>query len=697
LLAGLLLRCGSDESQIIPQGPDGPDGPDGPETPGTPITDEARLKALEECRTKAAELDNLNDLEDKVQFVAWLYHNPAFATAGLFPESFDVYAMFTDGRIALFTDTPKTDEPYTGGRMRSDSDRGSRLSETSSALELPKSTSISLFNGMGKYFNDNTVALETIIKASGVKYQVHPKIASIKNLEAVKGDAVFYIFTHGGGGAIPNPPPRIDSTFVMSLWTTDAVNPENERTYKAYLDDKRLAYMFSTFDTDKPEWHYGITGEFIKKHMSFAENALIYIDACNGFRLLPTGTTFRNTVLDKAVNKKATYIGWTMETNEFTASQASQFIFDRLLGANTTGPGATTIPKENPVQRPFDLDKIFSDLTKRGFHLCANGATLKYQSRVDDDILLTPTIERLEIFEQISTLQIIGSFGTVKGKVTVDGKEVTQIIDWTPTVINCMIPETGAGSAGDVIVSVDDRESNAVPLTVWNVKLNYASDDNGVRMEGTISLIIRADIHKRREIPGEAPSLPEIVDIGPRSGYLFGNTSSATYLIGGQKYAYCTQQPCNVTYTESPLVKSGTVSYLTLGSNVPIFSGFYNWSPDRKTIRIDRLTVSLPNVTTVSVSAKYQCPDGTEELKDQIPTSFAFNVPIDQTLDVVHLQLADNYNIRAGSFSKTIPRAWSLCDNSGTYSVLITWDLSRPSFAPTDNTEARLSSPIGGN
>src|SRR5690606_11225736 len=84
LLAGLLLRCGSDESQIIPQGPDGPDGPDGPETPGTPITDEARLKALEECRTKAAELDNLNDLEDKVQFVAWLYHNPAFATAGLF-------------------------------------------------------------------------------------------------------------------------------------------------------------------------------------------------------------------------------------------------------------------------------------------------------------------------------------------------------------------------------------------------------------------------------------------------------------------------------------------------------------------------------------------------------------------------------------------------------------------------------------
>lgn len=693
LLTGLLFRCGSDELENTPQVPNNPGNPG---TPGTPISDEARLKALEDCQSKAAELNNLKKFEDKVQFVAWLYQNPAFATAGFFPESLDVYAMFTDGRVALFTDTPKTDEPYDGGRRRGESDKGSRLTETTGTLELPTSTHISLFNGMGAYFNDNTVALEKIIAASGVKYQVDRKVASIKNLEAVSGDAVFYLFTHGGGGAIPNPPPKTDSTFVMSLWTTDAVTKDNEKAYKAYLDDKRLAYMLSTFDTEKPEWHYGITGEFIKAHMSFAENALIFIDACNGFRLLPTGTVFRNTVLDKAVNKKATYIGWTMETNEFMASQASQFIFDRLLGANTTGPGSTTIPKEDPIQRPFDLDKIYSDLVKRGFHLCANGATLKYESRVNEDILLTPTIERLEIHEHTSTLQIFGSFGTKQGKVTVDGKEVSEITDWTPNTIICIIPETGAGSAGDVIVSVDDRKSNAVPLTLWNLKLNYASDDNGVRMEGTISLVLRADVHPRREVPGEKPSLPELVDYGPSSGYVFGKSSNATYHIGGQKLAQCKQEPCNVTYTETPLVKSGTVSYLKIGSNIPTFTSFYNWSPDRKTIRIDHLIISLPQITTMDHTAKYQCPSGTEEAKNQVATGFVFAMPFEQIQDVLKLQIADNYNIRAGSFSKSIPRQWSPCNNSETYSVLITWDLARPSFAPSDNTPARLR-PVGGN
>jgi hypothetical protein len=694
LLSALLFRCGSDELENTPQVPNGPNVP---ETPGTPISDEARLKVLDECRSKAEELDNLKDFEDKVQFVAWLYQNSAFSTAGLFPGSFDVYAMFTDGRIALFTDTPKTDEPYTGGRIRGESDKGSRLTEPTSTLELPKSTHISLFNGMGKYFNDNTEALEKIITASGVKYQVNRKTASIKNLEAVNGDGVFYLFTHGGGGAIPNPPPKTDSTFVMSLWTTDKVTKENDQAYKAYLDDKRLAYMLSTFDTDKPEWHYGITGEFIKKHMTFGENALIYIDACNGFRLLPTGTTFRNTVVNKAANKKATYIGWTMETNEFMASQASQFIFDRLLGANTTGYGPVPIPKEDPVQRPFDIDRIFSDLTKRGFHLCANGATLKYETNVDEDILLTPTIERLEMFEYTSTLEITGSFGSKRGKVTVDGKEISQILDWTPTVINCIIPENGAGSAGDVIVSVEDRKSNPVPLTVWNVKLNYASDDNGVRMEGSMSLVIRADMHPRREMPGEKPSLPELVDYGPRGGNVFGNTSSATYLIGGQKFATCKLQECTGTFTESPLAKSGTVNYFKVASNVPTFTGFYNWSTDRKTIRIDHLAISLPQITTVAISQKYKCPGGDEEQKDQIKTTFGFSLPTEQITDVIQLQIADNYNIRAGSFSKTIPRPWSPCDGSGSYSVLVTWDLVRPSFAPTDDTPARLRAPVGGN
>lgn len=675
----VLLACSS-EDKISPT----PNEP----VPGTPVSDEERIAILEEVDDKVEQLD-LSKFKDKIELMALLMQMQRFLSVGYLPESNAVYATFTDDRVVLFVNTPKTDE-LPGGRKGKDD--GDALSNPSTARthELPKSSRVSLFNEMGKYFGDNTVAIENIFKASKTKYTVERKTASVENLKKVGGDGVFYMFTHGGGGLIPNPPPRIDSTAVMSLWTTDPVTLENEKRYRDDLDTKKLAYMYSTYDTDKPVRHYGITGEFIKSYMSFADNAFIYIDACNSNRTRPTGVAFRNLVLDKAGNKKATYIGWTMETNEFMATRASQFIFDRLLGTNTTGSGATSIPKEDPIQRPFDFDRIFSDLQSRNFHLCANGATLKYDTRLEDDILLTPTIENIEVDEYTGILQIHGSFGNEKGKVTVNGSEITDIMDWTPGQINCTIPETGTASAGDVIVSVNDRQSNAVPLTRWNIKLNYATDDNGVRLEGVINLVIRGDVHKRRTKPGEDPAVVEAVDYGPVSGHMFGNASNATYHIGGQKLAQCKMEPCTSTFTETPLVKSGTVPYMPLASGVSALLGFYNWTPDLKTIKLDFLTVSLVNITSTHISAKYACPKSNEEIKSDVVTSMGISFPVDQSLEIIKLEVANNYNISAGSFSKTIPRPWSLCnDSQGSYKVLVTWEFVRPEFAPDDVTAAR--------
>jgi len=678
-----MFACGSDENE-------NPPNPNNPNVPGTPVTDDKRIAVLEECRVKVEELNNIKKLEEKVQLIAWLLQKSEFQSAGLL-EGNGVYAVFTDGRIVLFVDTPKTNDPPDGGRKRGGADDGSRLKDTSGSMELPKSNRVSLYNGMGAYFGDNTLAIEKIVRASPSQFIVERKTASIENLKRVGGDGVFYMFTHGGAGGIPNPPPRKDSTFVMSLWTTDQVDIANEIAYRRDLDEKKLAYMFSTFDTDKPVSHYGITGEFINAYMSFAENSIIYMDACNSNRTVPTGVAFRELVLNKATNKKATYIGWTFETNEYMATQASQFIFDRLLGTNTTGSGATTIPKENPIQRPFDLAKTFDHLQSKGWTVCANGATLKYDTRADDDILLTPTIEKLEIDEYTSLLQIHGSFGSEKGQVTVQGVSIAVADeDWTPNLILCKIPETGDGSAGDVIVSVHDLKSNIVPLTAWDIKLNYASDDNGVRMEGVINLKIRADVHPRRTKPGEAPAVPEVEDYGPGSGFLFGNSSNATYHIGGQKYARCTLQPCVSYFSETPLVKSGTVPYLRLGVTQPSVIGFYNWTPDRKTIKIDFLNVNLPDITTTHVLIEYDCPESDEKTEHHLPTGMTFGIPFDQSLDIIKLEIADNYNIRSGSFSKTIDRPWNPCDVSGTYKVLVTWDLVRPHFEPTDQTPARM-------
>jgi hypothetical protein len=63
----------------------------------------------------------------------------------------------------------------------------------------------------------------------------------------------------------------------------------------------------------------------------------------------------------------------------------------------------------------------------------------------------------------------------------------------------------------------------------------------------------------------------------------------------------------------------------------------------------------------------------------------ALHIPIEESLNVIRFEIADNYNIRAGSFQKQFHR-------SGVY-VIFTGPghlgLVRPESAPTDNTVAR--------
>jgi hypothetical protein len=697
---GILLSCGSDENILNPN-------PNNPNPPATPLTDATRLEVLEKCNVKAKELNNIKTIADRIQFVVWALQQPEFSTAGLMDGN-GVYALFTDDRIALFVDTPLTGDPNIGGRKANEgsqsgsdgANNGGRVLQTARTAEVPNSNLVTLYNGMGKYFEDNTLSIEKIFKVfPSTMFKVTRKDATIENLKTVKDDGVFYLFTHGGGAGIPNPPPRNDSTFYMGLWTKDEVNGPNEITYKSLLDEKKLAYMRSSFDTEEGVWHYAITEEFVKHYMSFAENSLIYIDACNSNRDRDTGPRFRNTVLSKAMNNKATYFGWTFDTDLFAASQASQFIFDRLTGANTTGdPTLTTIPREDPVQRPFDLAKVYKDLQERGFDLCAStGARLKYHSTADpdDDILLTPTIEKLEIYESYteneSILQIYGSFGSRMGKVTVNEIEMDNV-EWNASTITCSIPNGGQGYAGEVVVSVHDLKSNPVPLTSWNIKMNYSTNEDGVKLEGVIDLKLRADVHPRRTKPKEAPSLPEYPDLSPTSGYNFQHSSQATYSISGQKYMKCNWEPCPNTFEETPHVKNGVVPYLNITgpSNAPKLIALYNWAQDRKAINLTALQVSLPDITTTTYYHLADCPGEDQELRDTKLQSFNFAIPSNESTDVLQLHIADNYNIRAGSYSKIVHSTWNPCNSSfGTYSVNVNWELSHPQFEPTDNTQAR--------
>jgi len=677
IIAGL-VKCSKIEDDLGPIG-----------SSDTTITDEDRIEVLQRCESKAAELNNLEGVQDRIQFLTWLFTQPAFSSAGFAGE--DLYALFTDNRIVFFVTTPLADD--IGGRVategRTEHNNSNQITTSGRTGDLPKTIKVSLFNGMGRYFEDNTAAIQSIFSAAKTQYQVERKVASIANLKNVSGDAVFYFFTHGGAGDIPRPSKK-DTLHVMSLWTTDPVDKASEGLYKNELNQLKLAYMLSTYDNASPVAHYGITVDFIKAHMSFGENCLIYIDACNSFRTNQRAEDYRASVMAKAANNTATYVGWTFETNAVFAPRASQFIFDRLLGANTEGFGGITIPKEDPIQRPFDLAPIFDDLSKNNLDVCANGATLMYTTLNPDEILLTPTIEYLDVDEYTYTLIIHGLFGHDEGKVTVNGANVS-VTSWSPDYISCLIPEIGNGSVGDVIVASPlGHKSNPVPLTEWLIKVAYSSDDNHARLEGVCTLRLRADVHPARRKPNETPKRPIVSDYF--TGGLFNKKgSSATYTIGGKKYETCTLDGCTYKYTETIAPKSGKIGFaLTTGE--PFVVAHYLWGPERKSIIIDGMTLTHPETQSTYV-AQTQCPPAAENVVSfSSPFSSAFDYPLtNQSSNQFQLEIADNYNIRPGVVHQSVAKPWSGCHGNGKFEEVLQWEMVQPNYAPTEQTPARKS------
>ena len=650
----------------------------GPNNPDQEITVEQRLQILGDLKNKAVELNNLVTAEDRAQFLAWLSTHPHVADAGYAEE--DLYAVFNDDRVAFFVRTPLNDSTGRkggGGRIRQ---RESQAPSSARTTDLPKTKKVSLFNGLGQLFTDSRLGIEEAFSKVITQYKLDYLDATIENLKAVSGDAVFYITTHGGAGTI-----RLrksgGSGFMMGLYTTDSCTAENERKYKADIDSLNLIYMFATYDTKTPEWHYGITHKFIKNYMTFGENALIYADACNSFTNQPGAREVRDEVIRKATNNTATYIGWTKVTYNDVADRTAKFIFERLLG---------NVKTEDPVQRPFDLARIFKDMQDRGLDVNPGGGLLAYRTTSFDEVLLAPTIDSLMIDEYTSTLLIAGLFGHDVGTVTIDGFPA-DVIAWNPYGVVCKLKESGLGSAGNVVVhSALGHQSNPVPITEWNIKLHYSANDNGIKFFGECTLRLRADIHPRRSKPHETPVRPTHTDYSPSSGRPFNTAgSSATYSISGRKYERCNIGKCTYQFTESPTPKTGTLklnNWITTGSDV---QAHYNWGPEMKSFKIDFLAIGAAPTADL-FEERITCPD-VPETHIPVQTSYqgSFVLPNHEIDGILQFDIAENYNIRNGGFHKSVPRPWSGCNQSGIFEMEVRWDVVTAKFPPDEFTPAR--------
>jgi hypothetical protein len=450
--------------------------------------------------------------------------------------------------------------------------------------------------------------------------------------------------------------------------------------------------MFATYHTEASEPHYAITSSFVREYMSFGENSLIYLDACNGMNESIIGNnTFRERSVAKAINGKATFAGWTGVTNTGAYPNASQFVFDRLLGANSGG----NISQEDPFQRPFDLAPVFADMRNEGLGVASNGAQLTYRTTMEREVLLRPTIESVEVDEYTSTLMIKGFFGWTQGHVGVNNVSVV-VKSWTPYGIVCTIPETGDGSVGDVVVvSPEGIKSNAVPLTEYIIKLNYSSDDNGIKFAGVADLRLRADVHRRRSKIGETPTKPTYPDYSPNSGFIFNvKGSSATYALTGRHYDACNHGPCNYQYTGSPTPKNGTVAYtLPPKTSMPFFA-MYNWGPEMKSVKISYINASVTGIPMV-YQVRVQCPNiPVTDTPVEMPYDAWFGFPTHEFDASFTIEIAENFNMRPGSWTKSINRP-TPCSQTGFFKQTVQWDVVVPKYAPTDETSSRMASVDG--
>ncbi|HMG93426.1 MAG TPA: hypothetical protein VK589_25385 [Chryseolinea sp.] len=680
MVTGIAAMTCSEAIEEIPI-PSGNNPPPGTEA----ISDKDRHKVLGEC---AAFVDLLGDLRSEVAqqtLVQWLNTRPEFEAAGILENN--VWAYFNDGRLAMFIPNWEGAEEE-GGRLAME--EGSRVnnslpSPTGRTQGVPKTNTVTLFHGLGKAFIEDRQFLKELFAKSKTNYTVDLKDASIENLKAVKDLGIFYIRTHGGSGLEK---PKKDSSRVFALSTTNLETEENDKIYKDELDEFRLAYCFVVHDVPgKAEWHYGITKAFVYEYMSFAENAFLFIDACNSTR--ENAMSFKDIMMWKAGNREATYIGWTKPKSQVAGTPTARYIFDRLLGAHDSA-----VPMEDPVQRPFDVAAIFEDLKSFNLGESTSGGKITHYTTVETKPILTPSIEYIDMVDSYSEMRIKGLFGENPGKtdgiVTVDGVAVPWD-EWSEDLIVCTLPDTGPGSSGDVIVSVRGNKSNVVPLSEWTIPINLSKDEIGMTTEAILNLRLRADIHSYRSKPGESPKPPRVDPILSMAGQPFSIGSKGTYSVGGQTRITCKSAGCDVKDNRNVAARSGQLPY-RLGSTPELgFTAFYKWSSDMKKLSIT-LDVNIPNVG-IQLENITICPGiAPVTVPSSMETMFGihhYDFPQDPVARL-ELTLDDKFTIQSGKKTKTMPLPSLGLDCTGTLQMVTTaqWSSSVAAFAPKEDTEA---------
>lgn len=528
-------------SDAPPQLPGGPGGliPKDTTTVGSTTTPQQRMAALDAVELIVSALPRQSFDANTKLLVDYLKVLPPFVDAGSSADG-TVWATFKGGQMMFIVNGGPPDGPQVpaaaqkfGGRATTapressalipstvDSPAATPSSSQASSGTVPKSERFHLFNALGSYYSgsDPRSDIRAMLTANG--YTGTSEDATLSALRSVSGDGIFYLRAHGGSGSYKS---DVSTQDVYALWTAseaiDASEEMNDAKLTVDLATHRVVYML--FRNDR--WsvalpaiveknrHYGITDSFINHYMSFSENSLIYIDACESANHPNLRAAFKNA---------SVFAGWNERAAISVLGLSARYVFDRLLGANVFAP-------EVPKQRPFEFDALPSDpkfgkgksfgystwTTASGSVIAAE---LLFMKMGGDFGILAPSISALQVQDVTDELLIHGYFGPDPGadgrdsKVTISdggsGDVGLAISSWTPTLITTDLPKIGAGSAGNVVVTLHGHKSNTRQVLAWQGTLKYSLQEVGsLSQRFELDVRVRSDPHEIRNRIADTP------------------------------------------------------------------------------------------------------------------------------------------------------------------------------------------------
>ena len=464
-----------------------------------PLTDQARISALDAISTKAGALTGASVDARRAELLAYLRSRSEISEAG---ESNDggLWALFKDGRPLVIIANQSGQDFGNEVHLRS----GLSLTPTAGSpvvATLPGAVQARVLLGGNKTLvqSENPELVAMLQKRN---YNVVGSgLAEIDELKTVQGDGVFYFRGHGGSGY------TADHRTMYAPMSATSVSLANDIKYRADWDSLRLAYTVPITNSylpslDVPPYaHYAFTYQFVLKYFSFAPGSIVYMSACGSAE--DTHPEFAQAFLVKGAGG---YWGWDGSFNDGSDNIASAYIFDRLLGLNTTSD--PNVPPESPKQRPFDSQSIKDDMqARKHYDEIKNGSVeLVYIPGNDPAGPLVPSIKYMDVDETTKTLILSGQFGDDQPEVRINGAPQT-LRSWNKNEIHVELKDTGASSAGNVVVISKGRTSNTRVLSEWRPTFNlqFIALEGTKKWEGPLRLHFRADVAPYREEAGETP------------------------------------------------------------------------------------------------------------------------------------------------------------------------------------------------